>query len=156
MQTYGDSLATVFKDKYFRSVERITVFCEYFGAKSFAGLHFPDDPKQVVLFDVNVHKRGFMIPRDFINYFGHLKTPKIVYEGNFGPQLIKDVREGKFGFNEGVVAKGVIQGKRGRPEHGLWFAKIKTEAWMNELKNRAAMIPSLQRTLEDNMKEQKL
>lgn len=154
-RTYGESLEKTFlDDKEMRTVENITVFFEFFGPNSFAGYHVPEDEKKVVLFDVNVHKKGFLLPRDFIKKFGHLEIAEVVYEGNFGPAFVKDVWEGKYNVTEGVVAKGIITGKKSNEQHGLWMAKAKTKAWIDELRNRAILNPSLVRELEDNLKEQ--
>ena len=45
-----------------------------FGKKSFAGQHEQDDPKDIVLFDVNPHKKGFISPKQFIDILGTGKT----------------------------------------------------------------------------------
>lgn len=154
-RTYGESLEKTFLDnKEYRSAENITVFFEFFGPNSFAGYHVPEDEKKVVLFDVNVHKKGFLLPRDFLKNFGHLPIAEVVYEGNFGPAFVKDVWEGKYDVGEGVVAKGIIIGKKSNEQHGLWMAKAKTKAWIDELRKRAILNPSLIRELDDNLKEQ--
>lgn len=135
---YGDQLVEVFNsDKMFRGIDTVTVFCEWFGAKSFAGLHEPDDPKDLVLFDVNPLKKGFLSPRQFVNLFGHLPVAEVVTEANFGPQLIDQIRHGKIDLTskfsirqpipEGVVCKG-------GEGHKLWRAKIKTDAYREALK----------------------
>lgn len=152
-QTYADDLIKVFSDKYFRSVSKVTVFCEYFGPSSFAGWHDYEELKtkgELVLFDVEIYKKGFMVPRDFINYFGHLKIPAVIYVGNFNNQLIEDVKAGKYPVYEGVVAKGVIGKKGGK----LWMAKIKTRKWLDDLKNKAKLDESFKKSLVDNEREQ--
>ena len=150
-QTYAEPLEKAFVDnKYFRSIELFTAFFEFFGEKSFAGLHFIDDPKEVVLFDICLHKKGILPPRDFIKSFGHLKIPPVVYEGIFNKELVQDVMDGKYPVKEGIVAKGVL----GHKQHGLWMAKVKTKWWMEEIKHRSIIIPQLASIATDNIKEQ--
>lgn len=140
-EKYGDDLEKVFKsEKAFNGVQNVVVFAEFFGSKSFAGMHFPDDTAwDIVLFDVNLHKKGMMGPKDFLDHFSHLKVAELAYSGNMGEELIQRVRkeeldcsskyEIKTEVPEGVVCKG------GRG-HELWMCKIKTERYKAELKKR--------------------
>lgn len=146
IQKYGDDLEKVFKkDKLFRGVQNVIVFAEYFGSKSFAGMHFPDDTQwDVVLFDVNPHKKGILGPKEFLDTFGHLAVAELVYEGNFGPWLIDAVRGetidlvSKYPIRtevpEGVVCKGICKAKG--KSNPLWFCKVKTERYKQELRRR--------------------
>ena len=151
---YAEDLIKVFKeDKKIRQAQSVLVFCEYFGPKSFAGLHDPDDDMELVLFDINIHKRGIMSPQDFVHKFGHLKIPEVVYEGNFNNQFVQDVKDGKYGAEEeGIVAKGVLPGKKA--PHGLWMSKVKTKWWIDQLRIRCTSSDNFKKTLEDNEKEQ--
>jgi hypothetical protein len=154
LDTYGESLVKIFReDKMFRNCQNVTVFCEYFGKNSFAGWHDPKDKKEIVLFDVSVHKQGFLSPREFIKMFKTVRIPEIVYEGNFNESFIQDVKDGKYPVKEGVVAKGLLP--HGRPPHNLWMAKCKTRAWMERLKKAAEISPDkFKNELVDNRKEQ--
>jgi len=127
-QTYAEGIEKVIRDnKDYRGVTECIAFCEFFGPSSFAGWHdFFDpncvtpEPKELVLFDVNIHKRGFVLPREFLNNFRHLKIPKVIYEGRFGPQFVDDIKESRYPVTlEGVVCKGIIEGKKKNPQHGL-------------------------------------
>lgn len=152
--TLAEPIAKVIKDeKYFRGIQSVVVFCEFLGPNSFAGLHVASDPKEMVLFDVNPHKKGFMLPREFVKMFGHLNVPKVVYEGNFNHEFITAVREGQYPVKEGVVVKGIKPGSK-RDVHGLWFSKVKTNWWLNELRTRAQTNEQLRRVLADNLTEQ--
>lgn len=124
LETYSQDLEKVFKDKY-RDVRNFVVFMEYFGQNSFAGCHDPSDKKEVVLFDINQYKRGFIEPKEFIKNFGHLKIPEVVYEGNYNKELIHRIKESD--MQEGVVCKGVYKKL-------VWMAKIKSNKWLNRLK----------------------
>ena len=143
------------KSKKLKSAEKAVAYLEYFGPHSFAGWHDPQDEKEMdlMLFDLNIHKRGILLPRDFIEVFeGEVEIPKVVYEGNFSQQFIEDVRDGKYPVKEGVVAKGVLNGKG---QHSLWMSKAKTRWWFDELKNRTLINPDIfARELSDNLFEQ--
>jgi hypothetical protein len=132
---YGDGLAKVLvDDPIFRGARQATAYFEFLGPHSFAGLHDPADlgvpsnePFAVVLIDVNIHKRGFVSADEFIDRFGHLGVPRVVHRGVLDRQFIEDVRAGKFGTGEGVVCKG-------GEGHGRWMAKVKTNAYLQRLK----------------------
>jgi len=154
-ETYADGLAHVFRDnKRYRGIEAAIVFCEYFGPSSFGCFQDWKEPHEVMLIDVAIHKKGMVLPRDFVNDFGYLKSAQVIYEGNFTDQFVQDVREGKYPVAEGVVAKGIIDGKRANDVHGLWMSKVKTNWWMNELKRRAQTDPAFRQALAENSSEQ--
>jgi hypothetical protein len=149
---YGDSIPKVLRDnKEFRDIRECTVFCEFFGEHSFAGLHI-DEPKDIVLFDVNPLRKGILAPRQFLKFFGHLHIPKVVYEGNFNQIFIREVREGKYPVKEGVVAKGLKS--QGKPPHNIWTAKVKTLEWLRLLRIKAEQFEELKRALTENEMEQ--
>ena len=62
------------------------------------------------------------------------------------------MRSGKYGSGEGVVAKGLLPGKKA--PHGIWMAKVKTRAWLVELKRRCAENAALKQVLAENTEEQ--
>lgn len=137
-QKYADDLSKIFKkDKIFRSCDNIIVFYEWYGAKSFSCLQYDYDPKNVVLFDVNPIKKGLLSPKEFLDIFGHLEVAELLDVRKFNNLLIQEVREGildcrsKFlianQISEGVVCKG-------GSGHKLWMAKIKTNEYLNKLK----------------------
>ena len=138
LERFGDDMIKVFKkDKYMRSAQNITVFAEWFGAKSLGGAHRPKDPKNIVPFDVNVHKRGFLNPKEFIDSFGHLQVAELIWQGEFNDSFVDDVKkenidiESKYDVRasipEGVIVKG-------GSSHRLWMCKIKTERYKEALK----------------------
>lgn len=153
-ETYAEPLERIFRDnKIFRDALNITIFGEYFGANSFAGQHIDTDLKQVVIFDVNIHKKGFLPPRDFLKIFGHVKIPPVIYEGKFNESFIQDVKNNKFFIHEGVVAKGVFPNRK--PPHNLWMAKCKTRDWMEKLKKLSIESPlKYGNMLQENLQEQ--
>lgn len=111
--------------------DQIVVFCEFWGAKSFAGLHEKDDPKRLTLFDVAVYKRGLLGPKDFLKLFGNLQpplTPRFLGQSNWTRGFVDRVRAGEV---EGVTFEGVV-GKMGNGRtHDLVMAKAKTQKWVD-------------------------
>ena len=154
---YANDLDNVFrKIKYFRNIERVTAYMEYFGPNSFAGWHDPKDfdSMDVMLFDLNIHKKGMMLPRDFVNVLkNEVEIAKVIYEGNFNSSFVNDIRDGKYPVKEGVVAKGVLEGKG---QHSLWMAKAKTKWWFDELRKRALMFEDMKKLLNENLTEQEM
>lgn len=116
----------------------LIVFGEFFGDKSFAGLHDVTDPTlRFVMFDILVgHKnQKFLLPQEFVKLFNSVvPIPRVVYEGNLSDQLIQDVRAGKYDVVEGVVCKGTQ--KTGNARGSVWMAKIKTQAYLDKVLNR--------------------
>lgn len=143
LEKYGDDLEKVFKnDKTFIGVQSVVVFAEWYGELSFAGCHKPWDKNyDIVLFDVNPHKKGFMGPKQFLDSFGHLKVAELVYTGNFGPWLEEAVRKEspeldikskykvQVDFPEGIICKGAESNP-----HKQWSCKVKTERYKEALK----------------------
>lgn len=123
--------AIVSKDKVMSNAGHVTAFCEFFGQNSFAGNHEAGDPKELILIDFHVHKKGLMAPREFVNTFGGLKSAKVVYDGVLNQTLIDDVRRNAYGLKEGVVCKG-------GSGHGLWMCKIKTNEYLEKIKANLA------------------
>lgn len=125
-------------NKLYRNEKEITIFGEFFGRNSFAGIHVIDEPKEFVMFDVmftrkNQHK--FLLPQHFVSEFdGEVRIPDIIYRGNLNDELIADVRAGKYPVNEGVICKGTESS--GAYKGGVWMAKIKTQAYFDKLKQR--------------------
>lgn len=129
-QLFADELQNIFCDNPEYHSSEITVFTEFFGTNSFAGLHKEHDEKQLVLFDVETDS-GLIGPGLFLKEFGHLKSARVIYRGKFTGQFTSDVRDGKFDVTEGVVCKG-------GSGSDLWMAKIKTNAYMEKLKDAFA------------------
>lgn len=132
MKKYAEPIERLVKDsKPLRNAQCVTAFCEFFGFSSFAGQHVADEPKNLVLFDFHVHKKGLMGPTEFVQTLGgveEIEIPRIVYQGVLNESLIQDVRDGKYDVPEGVVCKG-------GSGHKLWMRKIKTQAYIDRLKN---------------------
>lgn len=127
LRTLARPLEQVFRRNPDYSFPEITVFTEYFGPNSFAGLHKADDEKQLVLFDVETAS-GIVPPERFVSDFSELNIARVIYRGKLTGKFTTDVREGRYDVAEGVVCKG------GTTSDKLWMAKIKTNAYMSRLK----------------------
>lgn len=129
---YADDVSKIIlKHKQYREAQYVVCFAEFLGPNSFAGWHEASDTHDVVLFDVAVHKHGILDAKEFVDLFGALHIPEIVYAGNYGQQFRQDVYEGKYidkSF-EGIVAKGGTG-------HKMWMGKQKTKAWLDKLKEK--------------------
>ena len=123
----ADPLEQIFRNHPDYSAPVLTVFTEYLGPCSFAGLHKPDDEKQLVLFDVET-SAGIVPPEQFVSDFGTLNIARVIYRGKLTGNFTTDVREGRYDVAEGVVCKG------GTTSDKLWMVKIKTNAYMSQLK----------------------
>lgn len=139
---FGKSIQLI-KDKYEQDIidickqekwQDITCFFEFFGTKSFAGWHDDNDTFDVLLFDVDIYKNGLLEPASFKKIFRYVETPKVVFEGHINQLIISDIRNSLIdGISfEGVVCKGKIDKKTKLP---VMF-KIKTQAWLDKLKEK--------------------
>lgn len=100
-------------------------------------MHFPDDRYDVILFDVNPNKRGFMDPQLFIDSFGHLMVAERIATTILCQDLIDKIRSSQININstydirssipEGVICKGGFG-------HKAWMYKIKTDLYKSKLK----------------------
>jgi hypothetical protein len=130
MDTHADALDKIFRKE---RIQKATAFFEFYGKNSFAGFH-EDEPHAVSLFDVHVFKKGFIPPKEFIKLFEDtVKTPELLYIGKANREFIESVRSSTLSNMtlEGVVCKGGVD------KHGnVSRFKIKSEAWLNLLKNK--------------------
>lgn len=126
LSKYGEQMAKIFCDRW--KADYMTVFAEFFGPNSFAGWHHPDDSKQIVAFDVCIHKKGFLSPIEFLKYFGHLPVAEVVHQGLLTKDLIQEIKEST-SLVEGVICKG-------GEGHKLWMCKIKTLKYLHRLKEK--------------------
>jgi len=85
------------------------------------------------LLDVDVYKKGYVKPKDFIKDFGHLKIPKVIYEGTLDKEFVQSVKNSEE-LEEGVICKTVLKKRKGGEE--MYHCKIKTKDWMKRLKEK--------------------
>ena len=92
-----------------------------------------EDNHTVTLFDVGY--KGILEPKTFLNQFGHLDIPKLLYQGNITQEFINQVREGLL---EGMTYEGVVcKGRHIKPGLPLMF-KIKSNNWYNKIHPHSA------------------
>jgi hypothetical protein len=133
LNKYGDSLPKVFRtNKSYKRIESFVVFAEYVGEQSFAGRHVTSDPKDIILFDVNQYKHGFVTPKNFVEDFGHLHIPDVIYKGPYTMDFVQTIRDNQHNLKEGVIVKGVLKTKNQKDE--VWMVKVKTKEWLQKVK----------------------
>ncbi|MEM7559948.1 MAG: RNA ligase family protein [Planctomycetota bacterium] len=110
------------------AAKEVVVFTEFLGDASFAGMHKENDPKRLVLIDVSLDGR-MLPPEEFLELLEGLPVARVVYRGKLTGRFAEDVRCGRYSVEEGVVCKGEVDGR-------VWMAKIKTNAYMEKLKQQ--------------------
>jgi hypothetical protein len=131
LDKYGDDLGRVFHDRQYKSKPNYVAFFEYLGPNSFAGQHSITDKKDVVLLDISEYKRGLIPPKEFVQNFGHLHIPNIIYQGYLNQQFIDDIKNGQYPVDEGVMCKGT---RKTKGSELIWIAKVKTKSWVDKVK----------------------
>lgn len=132
LKTLADKLEKIAHDQRW---DRIIAFAEFYGPNSFAGFHHKDDEKTLTLFDINVHKKGILGPREFLKIFGNsnIPIPKFFGIHHWTRGFINSVYDGSF---TGPTFEGVV-GKAGEG-HELIMAKAKTKSWIDKVKEKCA------------------
>lgn len=129
-EKYSEELEVRFRKEKF---ERAVVFYEWLGPNSFAGSH-PDPVEDMdsVIIDIAVYKKGILPPDKFLNVLAGLDHAPLLMEGKISEEVFQSVRNSTLpGMTfEGVIVKGEFQQKEGGPIMG----KIKSNAWLNKLK----------------------
>ncbi len=129
---YEDDLNRIYKKQRY---DRVICFFEFFGLSSFAGQH-ANEQHDVVLIDVNPHKKGIIEPREFLKIYGDLDIPRVLHSGKANKEFEAKVRNSSLEDMtlEGVVCKGNNPRK---PNHRLMF-KIKSDIWLERLREFCA------------------
>jgi hypothetical protein len=132
-EKYEESLSKIFTSKKYRDIQSFVCFAEFLGTKSAFGQHeFGNDVFDVVLFDVDRYKKGFVPPKEFIDDFGEVGIPRVVYTGNLNKEFVNRVKINEFGLSEGVICKGKVQTRKGVDQ--LYYCKVKTDDWFERLR----------------------
>ncbi len=126
---YGDALARNLRNAGY---ERAMCFFEFWGPKSFAGMHDKDDELTVTLFDVAPFKKGILEPDAYLKLVSDVDHAKVLYTGPVTPEFIENVRASTLpGMTfEGVVCKAKNDKKTQMP---VMF-KQKSRAWLDKLR----------------------
>jgi RNA ligase len=111
-------------DKYRHS--NIIVFTEFCGPNSFGGGHSEKDAienkQELILIDISVDDE-IISPHQLLEDFGSFNLAQVIYTGKYTGQFTEDVRKGKYGVNEGVVCKGMVNGD-------IFMTKVKTYEYL--------------------------
>lgn len=126
-EKYSDAILSHLSKFLKSKTDKFTVFAELVGENSFAGKHNPEDKLDVILFDIWIFKKGWLLPLELEERFGHIGTPKIIYKGEFNMDFVKDIQENIYQLKEGVIIKG-IEGKE------VFMNKVKTKEWLERVK----------------------
>jgi len=125
-EKYEKDLSKVFYDNKYG---RVLCFFEFWGENSFAGQHEEDEDHTVTLIDVNPFKKGILPPKVFIDLFGHLDIPNVVYQGRVTSSFVEKVRAGTI---EGMTYEGVVC--KGMKKKLLIMFKLKSRKWIERVK----------------------
>lgn len=129
---YGDALGRIFRDERF---EEVTCFFEFYGPRSFAGGHHPDDAEAMTttLIDIDIYKKGMPLATAFRRLFeDKVEIPAVLWVGNPTQEFLASVKAGTLpGMGgEGVVCKGAPLKKGYQP----YMYKVKTVAWIERVR----------------------
>jgi hypothetical protein len=128
-EKYEKDLHDIFVKKRFL---KATCFFEFGGESSFAGRHF-DEEHTVTLFDVSVHKKGYILPREYLKLFGDLDIARLLYYGFITESFVDSVRNGEL---EGMTFEGVVCKMAQYKTPGVTdMFKVKSFAWLDRLKS---------------------
>lgn len=109
--------------------DKLVVFTEFHGPHSFAGIHLPEDPKTLTLFDASPLRKGILPPAEFIKLFGDLEIARFLGIVDWNRDYADRVRRGEV---EGVTFEGVVA--KGMVDRELVMEKAKTRAWVDKVK----------------------
>jgi hypothetical protein len=128
-EQYAEKFDEIFTEaKEFRGVPIITIFGEFYGPNSFAGIHDWKEPHDLIFYDTFIYKKGFLPPSDFMNLFEELPIQKLLWKGILDKDFVSSIETNEE-LSEGVVYKGV-------EEKEIFMGKIKTFKWLESIRNK--------------------
>jgi hypothetical protein len=134
LNKYNEELTKIFKSKEYRNIQSFVCYAELYGTKSAFGKHdFGNDVFDIILFDIDQYKKGFVNPKQFINDFQNLGIPRVIYEGNLNREFVGTVKRNEYNLSEGVVCKGIIPNRK---NNNMFYCKIKTIDWFERLRSK--------------------
>jgi hypothetical protein len=126
METLAEPLAEIAHNNKWIN---IVAFAEFWGKKSLAGRHDPNDVKQLTLFDVSIYRHGMLGPKEFLNHFKYLSIPNFLGIQKWNKDFVNRVRNSDF---DKITFEGVV-GKSGDYDD-LTLVKCKTNNWFDAIK----------------------
>lgn len=128
-EKYVENLDKIFiENKCFRGIDKITVYSEFFGKNSFAGLHDWSENHDVKIFDIFIAKKGYLNPADFQKIFTNLDICKPMFYGIFNEHIV-NVIENSETLDEGIVCKGT-------ENKNVFMFKLKTKKWLKQVEEK--------------------
>lgn len=121
-------LSEIFKNK---GHESVVCFFEFYGPSSFAGQHKTDENHDVALIDVAPYKKGIIPPKEFVDSYGHLGIPNVLYHGTMNASFADSVRNGTL---PGMTFEGVVCKHLSSNGKMTEMFKVKNDAWIKRLK----------------------
>ena len=88
-QTFSEPLEAIFRQQKW---SKVVAYFEFHGPGSFAGQH-EDEPHILTLIDVGVHRKGILLPSEFLTRFAHLPHAELLHHGQFTPALQRQVED---------------------------------------------------------------
>lgn len=126
METLAEPLAEIAHNNKWIN---IVAFAEFWGKKSLAGRHSPEDPKFLTLFDVSIYRHGMLGPKEFLKYFKYLNIPNFLGVRKWDKNFVDSIKASAI---EGITLEGCV-GKSGDYDD-LTLVKCKTQKWLDEVK----------------------
>lgn len=134
LDKYADKLTKIFKSKDYRNSLSFVCYAELIGTKSEFGQHdFVNDTFDIIIFDIDEYKKGFIPPKQFVKHFKDCGIPNVIYEGNLNRDFVQTIKRNEYNLTEGVICKGIIPNKK---ENNLFYCKIKTNDWFERLRSK--------------------
>jgi len=110
-----------------RKPQKMTVFAEWWGPQSLAGMHQDGDDMRLTVFDATLNNKGWMSPKEFRKTFeGNIDTPDHLGQHNWTRGFIERVKAGEL---EGITFEGVVGKTLTGPR--LRMGKAKTQRWID-------------------------
>jgi hypothetical protein len=123
----------------FKGQKRVMLYWEFYGPKSFAGQHDPNDDHRVALLDVELFQKGFLTPSDFVSKLdGKLPLAPVLYRGVMSPEFVLSVQKGTL---EGMPEEGVVCKYVQRDQ--VHRFKLKSDTWIQKVKAKFGDNPAL-------------
>lgn len=108
--------------------QSVIVFCEIWGARSFAGQHEPNDVKVLTPIDLAVYKKGLLSPLEFVQFCeGKFDVGYLGYR-TWNESFVEAVQNSTM---PGMAFEGVV-GKNGSG-HKRMAIKLKSQAWIKKV-----------------------
>lgn len=127
---YFDTILKMLYEEKLFSSQKVNLYFEFFGDRSFAGGHFSDDKMQIRLFDIQDCNGCFLPPKRFVDLsekYKDIPFAELIFSGLLDENIVNSIKSNNYNLFEGAVLKGSSNKK-------VWMFKIKTEEYKEKLK----------------------